>query len=182
MSAFHARERARDLDEVRRRLAAVGWTPDDDPEARRRELEGVAALVAHVIEAHASPPAVVPPGPPRPDPSTLDDALSAGAAATRRAARALDPAPEAGAALVPLAHAVADALAAAVVAHHRLDPFAEMDEEDAERSAVPDQVTARADARALVQCPTCGSPLGRDDRTATGTYCEVCRTRWIEPG
>jgi hypothetical protein len=35
-------------------------------------------------------------------------------------------------------------------------------------------------ACSLSFCPSCGTPLTGDDRTFVGSYCEVCRTAWIE--
>ncbi|MEA5514775.1 hypothetical protein [Nodularia sp. UHCC 0506] len=35
-------------------------------------------------------------------------------------------------------------------------------------------------ARSLDFCPTCGAILTSDDRTFDGSYCEECRTAWIE--
>jgi predicted amidophosphoribosyltransferase len=34
--------------------------------------------------------------------------------------------------------------------------------------------------RSLEVCPNCGASLTSDDRTFNGSYCENCRTRWIQ--
>lgn len=37
---------------------------------------------------------------------------------------------------------------------------------------------SRPDAATLAACPTCGAPLGEDDRTSNGSFCKNCRTHW----
>lgn len=47
--------------------------------------------------------------------------------------------------------------------------------------STPVREAEHAAARTLTMCPECGSSLGPDDRTFTGSFCENCGTRWNLP-
>jgi len=72
-------------------------------------------------------------------------------------------------------------LALAVALHHIADPDAAAAEARDQELATPLREISLEGARSLQTCPHCGAPLGRGDRTFTGSYCENCRTRYFEP-
>lgn len=173
--SWSRRELMRDLAEARARLGALDWA--GDPAPVRWELEGVRSLVDHAARTHAEPPYAG--MEPEVAPAVGDVAIlrATGQAATGRALRALDDPLDWPGALATLA----EALETARALHHRLDPFAAMQEEADHLVSVPQQIRPHPGARALDTCPSCDSPLGSGDRTWTGSYCEVCRTRWVDP-
>jgi len=68
-----------------------------------------------------------------------------------------------------------------VALHHIADPDAAAAEARDQELATPLREISLEGARSLQTCPHCGAPLGRGDRTFTGSYCENCRTRYFEP-
>lgn len=77
--------------------------------------------------------------------------------------------------------AVSRCLTLAVALHHIADPDAAAAEARDQELATPLREISLEGARSLQTCPHCGAPLGRGDRTFTGSYCENCRTRYFEP-
>lgn len=181
---FHARELAIELGAAAASLGEVRWDADADAAERRWRIEEALAHIEHAMADHADPP--VPNDAARRERTdvALAGALAAGRGAAERARAALAAIGTgvAGVDLVPARDALRDALAAAVSAHHLVDPLAAMDEDAEAEAATPLTVGSRSDARELTVCPTCRSALGPDDRTFTGTFCEVCRTRWVASG
>ena len=69
--------------------------------------------------------------------------------------------------------------AASVILYERSHPdAAEQERRDRERTLARNERT-HPDARALTACPHCGASLSAEDRTADGSFCEACGTRWI---
>lgn len=77
--------------------------------------------------------------------------------------------------------AVSRCLALAVALHHLSDPEAAAAEARDEELATPLREMSIEGARELQTCPHCGAPLGPGDRTFTGSFCENCRTKYVEP-
>jgi len=61
------------------------------------------------------------------------------------------------------------------------DPMAAARRAEEEAWANPVREAEHPAARSLTACPMCGAPLGSDDRTFTGSFCENCGTRWNLP-
>lgn len=60
------------------------------------------------------------------------------------------------------------------------DPVKAAQEDYWQLLATPLQEEYHPSARSLNYCLRCGAILTSDDRTFDGSYCEFCRTRWIE--
>jgi hypothetical protein len=72
-------------------------------------------------------------------------------------------------------------LALAQSLHRAADPTAAAAEDRADELATPLRELVLVGARALEICPRCGAQLTAEDRTFDGSYCENCRTRFLEP-
>lgn len=64
--------------------------------------------------------------------------------------------------------------------HYTLDPEIAKQDEDWNLLATPLREENHPLARSIGFCPNCGASLTSDDRTFNGSYCENCRTRWIQ--
>lgn len=74
--------------------------------------------------------------------------------------------------------AAARALALAEQLYRLADPAAAAEEDRLAELETPLRELYRPDARKLAICPYCGAPLGSDDRTLDGSFCDGCRTHW----
>lgn len=68
----------------------------------------------------------------------------------------------------------------AVQLHRTTDPVQAAQEDYWQLLATPLQEESHPLARRLNSCPRCGASLTQEDRTFDGSFCEFCRTRWIE--
>jgi len=64
--------------------------------------------------------------------------------------------------------------------HRKADPLKAAQEDYLQLLATPLQEEYHPSARSLDSCIRCGAKLTADDRTFDGSYCESCRTRWIQ--
>lgn len=64
--------------------------------------------------------------------------------------------------------------------HRTADPLKAAQEDYLQLLATPLQEEYHPSARSLDSCIRCGAKLTADDRTFDGSYCESCRTRWIQ--
>jgi hypothetical protein len=71
-------------------------------------------------------------------------------------------------------------LALAQALHRAADPAAAAAEDRADELATPLRELTLVGARALEICPRCGAPLTAEDRTFDGSFCENCRSRFVE--
>ena len=64
--------------------------------------------------------------------------------------------------------------------HRAADPMEAVEEDYWQHLATPRRQEYHSLARSLDFCPHCGAELSSDDRTFNGSYCESCRTAWIQ--